>query len=523
MTTINQDTLAAGNLISIKNVQFQPVGRILQRKIVIVGTFDPAKVAVVPDVLARVFSPNEVADTFGDGSMLHRLAIKAFLGSKGLETWVVPQAEAGGATASDGTFAFSGAATEAKNIGIYIAGELYATVPVAIGDDNNAIAAAVVAALDANTDKSSPVTQAVDGVNLFEVDFTAKTKGLYGDDIDIFVNLGNEGELPAGVGLVVTDMGNGSTNPNIQPALDALGTLDNQNQLNFTALIHGYGQDTNILNAVSTYNGIGNDFLGNFSKTVARPFRSLFGDVAPGGGAKAALIALADTRLFDRTNGVLAIPGSQNHPQEIAALAMGDAELVASTRAEENYINRGLSGIRPGDDADRWTSLFDDRDLAVKSGISPTLVKNGVVTLQNVVSFYRPAAVDPKSNGFRSMRNIAIIQNLLFNEKNAFAQAKWQGITIVSDISKVTNTTSRLKARDVNAVIDELLSLAKIFEANAWIFAASFTIDKLKEGDKVVLRGSGNGFDITLPVVLSGEGGILNQEIEFDTSLAVFL
>lgn len=235
------------------------------------------------------------------------------------------------------------------------------------------------------------------------------------------------------------------------------------------------------------------------------------------------MIALADADLLDRTNGVIAAPGSQNHPEEIAALALGVMELINTTRAEQSYIDQVLSGIRVGANADRWTNDYDNRDTAVKSGISPTFVKNNVLTLQNVVSFYRPAEVSQASNGYRSMRNISILQNLLFNQKLAFSQEKWQGITIVADISKVSNPTSRLKARDINSVLDELLALAQIYEGFAWLFSASFTIDKLKEGDKVSLRPAGNGFDIIFPVILSGEGGILNQVIEFDTSLAVFL
>ena len=121
------------------------------------------------------------------------------------------------------------------------------------------------------------------------------------------------------------------------------------------------------------------------------------------------------------------------------------------------------------------------------------------------------------------MRNISIIQNILFNQVLTFEQEKWKGITIVADVTKVSNPTSRLKARDVDAVLDELLALAQLYEGFAWIFAASFTIGKLAEGDKVILRPAGNGFDITFPIVLSGEGGILNQVVEFDTSLAVFL
>lgn len=521
---VTPSSLAAGNLVSIRNEQFQNLGDVLTRRIAIVGTYDSSKTTIVDNVPERFFSAGAIGEKYGYGSMLHRLALKVFKSSKGIETWVIPQPEAGGAVEAAGNILFAGTATETKAMGVYIAGEFVGTVQVTSGDTAEEVAAAVVALFSGTSEdvQNSPVIAAVNGVTVEQADITAKMAGEYGNYIDISLNLDDEGQLPAGITATITTMSAGATNPDIQDALDAMGIDDNQNEKYFTALVHGYQDSTN-LEAVSTYNGVGNDFVGNFQKTVARPFRALFGDVEPGEPALAALIVTADGDREDRTNGVLAVPGSENHPAEIAALAMGYMENISSVRPEENYIDIELDGIRPGAAADRWTSKYDNRDAAVKNGISPTLVKNGVVTLQNVVSFYRPASVSQDSNGYRSMRNMAIIQNLLANQKANFEQAKWKGITIVEDVVKVSNVTARLKARDVNSVIDDLVVLARNYEALAWLFSASFTIDELKKGDKVILRGSGNGFDIQFPVVLSGEGGILNQEIVFDTSLAVFL
>lgn len=516
---ITPSSLAAGNQVGIKNVQFESLGQILKRKIVIVGSYDPAKLDIVDNVPERFLSAGSVAAKYGFGSMLHRLAIKAFLGSKGIETWVIPQPEAGGAAAATGKLGLVGAATADGVLALYIGGEIAATINVSTGDTAIAMTAALVAAY---TNQDIPALATIDGINAFETNIDAKAKGTFGNSLDISLNLDGQ-LLPAGTVPTITPMAGGLTNPDIQNALNAMGLNDNQNEKHFTALIHGYGQDAANLNAIATYNGLGNDFVGNYAKTVARPFRSLFGDTAVNEAGLLALIAYTDTVKEDRTNGVAAAPGSQSHPEEIAALTMGLMELVNTTRAEETYINRALSTIRVGDAADRWTDEYDNRDTAVKAGISPTLVQNGVLTLQNVVSHYRPDAVASESNGYRSMRNISIIQNLLNSQRLAFAQEKWQGITIVEDVVKVANTTSRLKARDVNTVLDELVALALNYEGLAWIFSSSFTLDQLKQGDKVVLRPAGNGFDVTFPVVLSGEGGILNQVIEFDTSLAVFL
>ena len=192
-----------------------------------------------------------------------------------------------------------------------------------------------------------------------------------------------------------------------------------------------------------------------------------------------------------------------------------------TTLAEEGYIDKTLDGIWPGEKADRWTNDYDNRDQAVRGGVGTTLVKSGVVTLQNVITFYRPADVAPDSNGYRAMRNISIIQNLLHNYRLNFEGSKWKGITIVEDAGAVANINSRQKARDIGAVLDDLLALADVFAENAWIYTASYTKKRLQQGDCVSLRAGLTGFDIIFPVILSGEGGIYNSLITFDTSIAI--
>jgi hypothetical protein len=112
---------------------------------------------------------------------------------------------------------------------------------------------------------------------------------------------------------------------------------------------------------------------------------------------------------------------------------------------------------------------------------------------------------------------------VLDNIRANFAAEKWQGISIVADVAKVTNNTDRAKARDLDAVIDDLVALATSFESHAWIFSAAFTIDRLKQGGYVSIRSGGIGFDVTLPILLSGEGTIFDNVVEFDTSLTIIL
>lgn len=518
---LNATSLAAAVGVSVKNTQFQSEALNIPRKILIVATYDPAKTAVVDEVPVQVLSAEDAGDQFGFGSMAHRLAVQAFIGGQGTPVFIQPQSEAGGAAASTGDVDFTGSTgVSAGTIYLYIAG---LAVPVSIAASTSAddIATAVAAAV--NADNDLPVTAAVDGVTTAQVNFTSKSKGPWGDDIDISLNLGAGQSLPSGVVAAVTAMTGGSGIPTMADALDGLGTGDDANEDFYTDMVHGYGQDTTTLDAISTYVGAGNDFLGLYSKTVSRPFRALTGDTDAGSSALTALIAITDNRKTDRANGVIAVPGSQNHPAEIAAQAIGHMARINLDRAAQHYLGTQLIDIFPGAKADRWTSQYDNRDTAVKSGISPTRVRSGVVYLQNMVTFYRPDSVPVSSNGYRSMRNISIIQNMMQNIRVNFEQEKWQGISIVNDVVNVTNTTDRQKARDIGSVIDDLTALAKSFESKAWIYTASFTIDKLKETGAVTIRSGGIGFDNILSVIFSGEGGILDTQVEFDTSLAVLL
>lgn len=521
MGNITSNSLAAGVGSSVKNKQFKPTAEVVPRKVLIIGTGDPTTEAANSlDTPMLGLSAANVGALTGFGFMLHRLALNEEKGSNGVEFYYIQQAEPAGAQ-SAGEIDFTGSTgVLAGTLAIYIAG-ISVSVAITSAMTIEEIADAVVAAITANEDL--PVTATKTAVT-FEVVVTAKSEGPdWGDDISIKLNIKAADETPTGIIAGITDMTGGAGTYDIQTALDSLGTGDGANEAFFTDVVHGYGQVTAVLDAISTYVGPGNAFLGLYDKVVHRPFRVLTGDVATGSGGLSALIALGNGRKEDRANGVIAVPGSASHPSEIAALALGNMARISNNRPEENYVGILMDGIDPGEKADRWSSEYNNRDTAVKAGVSPTLVKSGAVYLQNVVSFYHPDSVPVTSNGYRSMRNIAILQNILDNIASNFETEKWLGISIVADTALVGNVTAKTKARDTDSVIDDLVALARSFESLAWIFSASFTIDQLKLPNQIQIRTGGDGFTNIFKVVLSGEGNILDTITEFDTSIAVFL
>jgi phage tail sheath gpL-like len=518
---INANSIAPAVSASVNNQKFLTGANVIERKFLLVGTYDVSKTDIVDNEPREFFSSAEAGNLYGFGSMLHRMAIKAEAGAQGGRLFISPQAEAGGAVAADGSIDFTGSTgVLSGTIALYLS---FDRVPVAIpaGTSADDIAIAVAAAINADSDL--PVSAAVDGVTTAQVNITAKSKGPWGNDISIELSKLLGEELPVGVTATITDMASGAGIPDIDDVLTALGTGDDSNEDFYTDAVHGYGLDTSTLDKVSVYVGEGNEKTGCYAETVSRPMRWLNGDVDPGSAALTALIAITDTRKQDRANGVVGVPGSASHPVEIACQAMGVAERINDDLAQGTTIGQYLTGVDVGAKADRWTSDYDVRDTAMKSGVGVTKIVNGAVQMQGLVTFYRPDSVAPESNGYRSMRNISITQNVLSNVRLNFEQDKWVNTSVVNDVAKVTNINSRLRARDANSVLDDLTALAISFEGLAWIFSSSFTINELKKAGAVTIRSNGTGFDNILKLVYSGEGGILNTEVQFDTSLAIFL
>jgi phage tail sheath gpL-like len=518
---LNSTSIAPAVGASVRNVQFTSEATNLPRKFLVVGTYDSAKVGIAANETQLILSPEDAGNRYGFGSMLHRLALFAFAGTQGVPVYALPQAEAGGSVKAAGSLDFTASANvKAGTAYLYIAGQL---VRVNLATGATAAQIATAAATAVNADKTLPVSALVDGVITGQVNLTAKSAGPWGNAITLAFNLGAGQVLPSGVAVTVTAMSAGAGVPGISAALDGLGVGDDANEMYFTDMVHGYGLDVSTLDAISAYVGEGNEATGLYAETVSRPFRALTGDTAAGSAGLNALVTISDNRKLDRANGVVSVPGSYSHPSEIAALAMGQAARINQKRAAQSYLGIALSGVNPGDRSDRWTSDYDTRDLAMRSGVSPTRVQAGTVYLQALVTFYRPDDAPVNSNGYRSMRNIAIIQNLLYNIRMNFEQEKWQGISIVADTAAVTDSTDREKARDIDSVKDDGVALAYAFERKAWIHNAAFTINKLKEAGAVTVRPDGLGFNCNLSVIFSGEGGIIDTEVAFDTSLAVLL
>lgn len=515
MSVIDSTSQATAVGVGAKNLPFSFAGENVQSIIGIAGTYDPAITTITDEEPLEVISADDVGAKTGFGFPLHRAAIKIFQGTEGAGTvYIIPQSETG--TASAGEIAWSGTITKAGTIYLRIANELY-TVDIANAATIENVSDAVVAAV--NEVAAAPVVAAKTAVT-FETTFTAKHKGLTGDDITItlYAAEGETGLAPTGLVGAITAMTGGAGTPDIQDALDGLGTGDEANQLGLTEFFHTYGVDTSTIDKISLYVGEGNNFTGLYSKLIGRPFFSLNCDTTPGSAGYTALKAITDARLNDRANGILGAPDEDDMPSDIAALASGIIGRLGQQNPAQNYAGQALSGVgRRSVSANRWTKDYSSgRDAAVKAGISPTKVISEQLFLQNVVTFYRPASVATGSNGYKSVRSFWITRNVLHNIRLFFESEDWQGITIVNDKSLVTDFEAKQKARDLVDVRTAFNNLTDFFVRKSWFFDDVFP----KENSEYTIRALSNGFDVIYRWKMSGEVHVINVQSTFDTNIA---
>ncbi len=504
---------AAGVLQSIKNTVLKVGAENVPRKIVIIGTYEAGK-TIVDEVPVLSLNSAYTGSIYGFGSMLHRLHLQAERGSAGIQTYIQPQAETGGAAASVGEIDFTGSTgVLAGTLYLYVGFDLV-RVSITAAMTIEQIADAVVLAINADQDLN---VEAVKVAVTFEVTITSKTLGVWGDDNILSVNRETGQETPTGITVAFTQPTSGSGLPDIQDALDGLGTGDAANELQFTALIHGYGQDTTTLDDIMNYVGVGDELLGLYQKEVARPFYSVGGDNAAGSAGLTALIAIGAARTTDRANAIMPVPGSKSHPSEIGAQTVGHIERIANVRPAESYGGTQMSRIDPGDLADRWTSDRASRTIAVQDGISASLVQASVVRITDTVTFYHPATIPTTSNIYREITNICKIQNLLDSLRVVYQSPTFVGAIIVLDANKVSSAIARLKVIDEDIVRGILFSLIDAWVGQAWLYEGDFA----KQNLTIALRSATDGFDSIIKAILSGIGKIYDNQIQADISTAV--
>ncbi len=168
-----------------------------------------------------ITSEGQARQYYGAGSMLYHMLKAAIRKNKGLNpVYAIAVDDDGAGVKSAGSLDVDVVVASAGTLHVYIGGRKY-SVAVAAAQTANSIAAALVAAVNADADRH--VDALVNGGDASIADFTYRHKGVVGNDINIRVNYNAGEELPAGVSVVIVAMTGGTTDPSVASVITAMG------------------------------------------------------------------------------------------------------------------------------------------------------------------------------------------------------------------------------------------------------------------------------------------------------------
>lgn len=455
----------------------------LPQRIAIVGQGNSA--AVYDTTKFQITSASQAGNRYGFGSPIH-LAAQQLLPVNGdgvgtIPVTVYPLEDDESGVAATGDITPVDDATEA---GAYIIriNEIDSEQFVIDTDDTVAdITSKITDAINAVLDM--PVT-ATD--NTTDVALEAKWAGESSNDIVVEAITPESGAAT----ITITQLTGGLVNPDVQPALDQVGDVWETMFLNCL----NYDDET-ALDAISTFGE------GRWGALTRKPMISFVGNTET---TVASAISVSDTRKTDRTNAQLVAPGSNELPLVVAARQLARIAPVANNNPPRDYGSQAATGLVPGTDGEQWT--YPQRDQAVKGGSSTVEVRDGVVYLSDVVTFFHPTG-DPIP-AYRYVCDIVKLQNIIFNLNLIFATQEWDGAPLIPNDQPTINRDAKkpkMAVAAVAALVDSLGLNAIISDPEA-----------AKQGIQAGINEQNpKRLDLAVTVQLSGNTNIISVDLNF--------
>lgn len=390
----------------------------LPQQIAVIG--QGATASTYATTKAQLTSAFEVGTTYGFGSPIHLAALQLLpANGDGVGTIPVtfyPLDDDGSGVASDGDITPAGAPTKAGAFQVKINNIVSATFVISVGDAVADIVTAMTTAITAAL--NMPMT-AVDSTT--KVDVTSKWKGTSANDLVLEV----DGPTDIGVTFAFTQPVGGLVNPDVDLSLAQVGNIWETLILNCMDIA-----DTASLVKYDTFGE------GRWGALVRKPAVVFTGNTNT---TVANATAVSDARKTDRTNAQLVAPGSNDLPFVVAARQLARIAVLANNNPPHDYGSQQATGLTPGTDAEQWDDL--ERDQALKLGSSSIEVKDGVVNISDVVTFFHPDGdTDPE---YRYVVDIIKLQNVIFNVDLIYAAPEWDGAPLIPDNQATVNRTAK--------------------------------------------------------------------------------
>lgn len=455
----------------------------LPQRIAVIGQGNSAATYALDK--AQYTSAFAVGQAYGFGSPLHLAALQLLpANGDGVGTIPVtfyPLEDDVAGVAAAGTITPAGTVTAAQSAFVYVNNIRSEGFTILTTDTVATLCTKIAAAINAVLEM--PVTASASAT---EVTVTSKWKGTSANDL--FVEL-----VPSGVSgatFAVVQPTGGLLNPDVQDALDKIGNVWETMALNCLEI-----SDSIALNAYQTFGE------GRWGALVRKPLVVFTGNTE---ASVATAITVPNARKTDRVNSQLVSPGSNDLPCVVAARQLARIAVVANNNPPRDYGSLQATGLTPGADSVQWD--YPTRDQAVKGGSSTIEVKDGVVNIGDVITFYHPSG-DPIP-AYRYVCDIVKLQTIIFNLDLIFATPEWDGAPLIPDDQPTVNREARTpKAAKtaVCAMIDSLALNAIVSDPAQW---KANTIAGINDQNPKRL-------DVLTRGPISGNANIISVDLEF--------
>lgn len=281
-----------------------------------------------------------------------------------------------------------------------------------------------------------------------------------------------------GVTFIFEDVTVGAGNPDIQAAIDAMGSA-----IWYTLVLQQFATST-ALDVVQTRGNA------EWQPLIHRPFHAYVGE-----SSRTTATSLMSARKLDKINGVIVAYDAPAFSFEIGARVIAEIASMANLKPNVHYNGLVLSGLTPGSDISEPDGTGKETDL--KAGVSTTMLEDGVLKISDVVTSWRPDDEQPDP-GYRWTVDVVKLQNILNSMIVQFKSVKWRGKTLLADIDQ-SNNEDVVRAKEAAAAI---LGMATDWLNNAWITDIAFLQKNL-----VVVKATGvrNRMESIIPLKVSDQ------------------
>lgn len=423
-TALNQSSRARGVGVQTLFRKAHPGAAVfLPQSLSVVGAVNTASNGIA-DLTDREFTEAAaVGQAFGLGSPLHIAALELFPEDGRASVGSIPvvfHPYESTATKTDGSITFSGVATGVNTYTVKISGNVYTvTLDGTITEVRDALLPILQAAVNEPFTFTANSTDAINLVPKF-------TGGMVGN---IVVEIESTGYTAAYV--AATSQGNNGF------------PTDLVDRVRFS-------KDTLLVMCMNAEDGAGTevrDFLigldNEWSAEQKAPKVALFSE-RPTQGYMDALRNFRSGLFL--TTGKQGAGASVSNPISIIARAAMRIAVRADSDPAHDYGRLVLDGI----ELPTQEPNFGQRDADIKDGYSTTEIRDGVLTLSDMVTTYRPEnQLDP---AYRYLVDVVKLQNIIYNIDLIFNSVEWDGAPLVPDSQVVTNPRAKQPKKAVAAL-----------------------------------------------------------------------